>query len=399
MTAHKASPLGGRLVSWPIMLLAPFVTICAILIVKRLFLGIGSVADLNGGYPWGIWIAFDLLVGTGFACGGWALAWAVYVFNRGEYHPLVRPALLASLFGYSLGGLSITIDVGRYWNLPYFYIPGYFNTNSVLFETAVCMTIYIGVMALEFAPVVLERFGWHVSLKRLNKVMFFIIALGALLPTMHQSSMGSLMISAGYKVHPLWQSYELLPLLSLLTAFIMGFSIVIFEGSLVQAGLKGRGPDEQSLFRKLTCLTEVLVLLFVVLRFGEIVWHQKTALLFAGDRYAITFWCEAFLMVFPLVLLHLPNGRRDARCLFLAAVSMLLGAALWRLSYSLLAFNPGGGYHYFPKAQEILISIGFVAIEICAYILLIRLLPVLPALGGEHKHHQAEVKHEPTHHH
>ncbi|MFR0332138.1 Ni/Fe-hydrogenase cytochrome b subunit, partial [Escherichia coli] len=154
---------------------------------------------------------FDLLIGTGFACGGWALAWAVYVFNRGQYHPLVRPALLASLFGYSLGGLSITIDVGRYWNLPYFYIPGHFNVNSVLFETAVCMTIYIGVMALEFAPALFERLGWKVSLQRLNKVMFFIIALGALLPTMHQSSMGSLMISAGYKVHPLWQSYEMLP--------------------------------------------------------------------------------------------------------------------------------------------------------------------------------------------
>lgn len=107
------------------------------------------------------------------------------------------------------------------------------------------MTIYIGVMALEFAPALFERLGWKVSLQRLNKVMFFIIALGALLPTMHQSSMGSLMISAGYKVHPLWQSYEMLPLFSLLTAFIMGFSIVIFEGSLVQAGLRGNGPDER----------------------------------------------------------------------------------------------------------------------------------------------------------
>ncbi len=75
-----------------------------LLIVKRLVFGLGSVSDLNGGFPWGVWIAFDLLIGTGFACGGWALAWAVYVFNRGQYHPLVRPALLASLFGYSLGG-------------------------------------------------------------------------------------------------------------------------------------------------------------------------------------------------------------------------------------------------------------------------------------------------------
>ncbi len=227
-------------------------------------------------------IAFDLLIGTGFACGGWALAWAVYVFNRGQYHPLVRPALLASLFGYSLGGLSITIDVGRYWNLPYFYIPGHFNVNSVLFETAVCMTIYIGVMALEFAPALFERLGWKVSLQRLNKVMFFIIALGELLPTMHQSSMGSLMISAGYKVHPLWQSYEMLPLFSLLTAFIMGFSIVIFEGSLVQAGLRGDGPDEKSLFVKLTNTISVLLAIFIVLRFGELIYRDKLSLAFAS---------------------------------------------------------------------------------------------------------------------
>lgn len=399
MTTHKASPLGGRLVSWPVMLLAPLVVICAVLILRRLLFGIGSVAALNGGYPWGLWIAFDLLVGTGFACGGWALAWAVYVFNRGEYHPLVRPALLASLFGYSLGGLSITIDVGRYWNLPYFYIPGFFNTSSVLFETAVCMTIYIGVMALEFAPVVLERFGWKVALKRLNKVMFFIIALGALLPTMHQSSMGSLMISAGFKVHPLWQSYELLPLLSVLTAFIMGFSIVMFEGALVQAGLRGRGANEKPLFIRLSRITQVLLVLFLALRFGEIILHHKTHYLFAGDRFSVMFWCEAALMALPLVLFRLRATREDSRFLFLGGLSMLFGAALWRLSYSMLAFDPGNGYHYFPATQEILISIGFVAIEVCAYILLIRLLPVLPAPEGVHKNYQAEVKHEPTHHH
>ena len=269
--SHDPKPLGGKLFSKPIIIFGPLVILCVLLIVKRLVFGLGSVSDLNGGYPWGIWIAFDLLIGTGFACGGWALAWAVYVFNKGEYHPLVRPALLASLLGYSLGGLSITIDLGRYWNMPNFFIPGIFNVNSVLLETAVCMTIYIGVMALELAPAFCERMGWKVSLKRLNKIMFFVIALGALLPAMHQSSMGSLMIAAGYKVHPLWQSYEMLPLFSLLTAFIMGFSIVVFEGSLVQSGLKGNGPDEKRLFGKLALTVSVLMALFLVLRFGELI--------------------------------------------------------------------------------------------------------------------------------
>lgn len=392
MSNHKAQPLGGKLVSRPVIMLAPFVILCGILILKRLVFGLGSVTDLNGGYPWGLWISFDLLIGTGFACGGWALAWAVYVFNRGEYHPLVRPALLASLFGYSLGGLSITIDVGRYWNLPYFYLPGYFNTSSVLFETAVCMTIYIGVMALEFAPVLLEKFGWKNAKVRLDRFMFFILALGALLPTMHQSSMGSLMIVAGEKLHPLWQSYELLPVFSLLTAFIMGFSIVVFEGSLVQAGLAGRGPDEQPLFYKLTRVLDILLILFVALRFAEILYHGKWVYLFAADRYAVMFWSEVVLMVFPLLVFHREKIRRDSRMLFLGALSMLLGAALWRLDYSLLAFNPGNGYHYFPSAAEVLISIGFVAIEVCAYVLLIRWLPILPPLARLHQDYQATGK-------
>ena len=95
--SHDPQPLGGKIISKPVMIFGPLIVICMLLIVKRLVFGLGSVSDLNGGFPWGVWIAFDLLIGTGFACGGWALAWAVYVFNRGQYHPLVRPALLASL--------------------------------------------------------------------------------------------------------------------------------------------------------------------------------------------------------------------------------------------------------------------------------------------------------------
>lgn len=82
--SHDPQPLGGKIISKPVMIFGPLIVICMLLIVKRLVFGLGSVSDLNGGFPWGVWIAFDLLIGTGFACGGWALAWAVYVFNRGQ---------------------------------------------------------------------------------------------------------------------------------------------------------------------------------------------------------------------------------------------------------------------------------------------------------------------------
>src|SRR5690606_18322656 len=183
-------------------------------------------------------------------------------------------------------------------------------------------TIYIGVMALELAPVLPEKFGWKASLIRLNKLLFFVLALGALLRTMHQSSMGARMIVAGEKAHPLWGSLQLQPVFCLPTAFIMGFSIVVCEGSLVQAGLAGRGPNEKSLFYKLTQVIDIFLILFVALRFAEIVINDKSAYLSEFNRFSIMFWSEIALMIFPLLVFHWDKSRRDSRMLFLGALSM-----------------------------------------------------------------------------
>ena len=205
---------------------------------------------------------------------------------------------------------------------------------------------------------------------------------------MHQSSMGSLMIVAGHKVHPVWQSYEALPILSLLTAFIMGFSIVIFEGSLVKAGLAGKTPDERHLFTQLARVTAGLIFCFLAVRFGELIYHDKLQMVVGFDKLtkfeAWMFWMEVWLMVLPLLTLFLGEKKSDSRWLFISALSMLLGAALWRMNYSLIMYNPGNGYQYFPSAEELLISIGFVSIEVCAYILIIRLFPVLPVFKEKH---------------
>ncbi len=117
----------------------------------------------------------------------------------------------------------------------------------------------------------------------------------------------------------------MLPLFSLLTAFIMGFSIVIFEGSLVQAGLRGNGPDEKSLFVKLTNTISVLLAIFIVLRFGELIYRDKLSLAFAGDFYSVMFWIEVLLMLFPLVVLRVAKLRNDSR--YISPVVDLTGEA------------------------------------------------------------------------
>lgn len=378
MSSHShEKPMGAPWVNKGIVFFGFFVLVGLFLLGKRFIFGIGSVSALNGGYPWGIWIAYDLITATGFACGGWALAWAVYVFNKGRYHPLVRSALIASIFGYSLGGLSIMVDIGRWWNVYYIYLPWQFNLNAVLLETALCMTVYILVMIIEFLPAILERFNMTKWLKRLDSIMFIFISLGVLLPTMHQSSMGAIFMAVGYKLHPLWQAMEMLPLFAVLTAFILGFSIVIFEGSLVRAGFKGRTMDETGLFQKLIKLVLVIVTIFLALRFGELIVNDKVKYIFTFDYYSILFLVETMWFVLAFALLISKKGRENPITLFLAALCILLGAGQWRMDYTLMAFNPGNGYAYFPTASEILISFSLISIEVVGYILAVKFLPIL----------------------
>jgi Ni/Fe-hydrogenase subunit HybB-like protein len=72
--------------------------------------------------------------------------------------------------------------------------------------------------------------------------MFFFIALGTVLPMMHQSSLGSLLIVFGTQIHPLWQTM-LLPLIFLLSAITIGYAVVLFESCLSAARLPALDRD------------------------------------------------------------------------------------------------------------------------------------------------------------
>ncbi len=373
MSEHKA--IGGRIFTLPFMFLGLLALIGLYYLGARFVYGIGAVANINEGYGWGIWVVYDIVVGTALACGGYALALVVYIFNKGKYHPLVRPALLASLFGYALGGFSAFFDAGRYWQIYNMFFPWHMNFNSVMLEVALCVTAYVLVLAIEFLPVVLEKFGAKGLLDLLNKALFIIIALGVLLPTMHQSSLGSLLILMGHKVNPLWQSLQFQPLLAIVTALTMGFSIVVFEASLSTVGF--RRPTETPLLAGLAKVIVGLLAVYLVIRFLELVVRGKLGLAFAGDLNGNMFLLETLLFVIPLAILASPGNRRNGRMLLIAAVSMLFAGTLYRFNAFLIGFDPGPGFSYFPSAPEIMVSVGIVAIEILAFLIIIKTFPIM----------------------
>ncbi|MET0093147.1 MAG: Ni/Fe-hydrogenase cytochrome b subunit [Sedimenticola sp.] len=373
MSGHER--LSGRIFTPTFMVLGVIFLISLYFMVTRFVEGMGAVSNLNGGFAWGIWVVYDVVIGTAFACGGYALAITIYVLNKGQYHPLIRPAILASLLGYALGGFGAIFDMGRWWQFYNILLPWNWNFNSVMLEVGLCVATYIIVLVLEFAPAILERFGAEKLLKILNKVLFFFIALGVLLPTMHQSSLGSLLIAMGYKVDPLWQSLQLQPLLAILTAVTMGFSIVVFEGSFAAVGF-GR-QSETPLLKGLGKGIVGLILVYLVVRFAEIIIGGKLGLVIAGDFSSLMFLLETALFIIPVVILVSPTRRSSGPMLLMAAISMLLAGALYRFNAFLFTFDPGPGYSYFPSVPEIMVTLGVVAFEIMAYIVLVKSFPVL----------------------
>jgi Ni/Fe-hydrogenase subunit HybB-like protein len=381
----RAEPMGGSLDTTATRALAGLLGLGAVLIVWRLIVGLGPTTALNDGYPLGLWIAFDVVTGTAVACGGYAVAILVYILNKGRYHPLVRPALLTSALGYSLAGFSVVIDIGRWWNV--WKVPVYFwhwNFNSALLEVALCIMAYVFVLWIELSPAFFERWqdSSFVALRRmsraalpmLKKASLFIIALGLLLPTMHQSSLGTLMLLAGPRLHPLWNT-PWLPLLFLISCVSMGYAGVVFESTL-SSRLFGRRSDT-AMLAALAAAIVPLQIAFVVLRLGDLAWQGRLGLLFAGDGRSVLAALEYVLFLAPVVMLSSAERRRDPGQLFRAALAMIFAGALFRFDTYLVAFTPGPQWAYFPSVPELLITVGLVAGEILAYILIVKMFPVL----------------------
>lgn len=384
MTGH-AQAVGGRIFNKSFRVLAAIFAIGAILILYRLATGLGSLTAMNDGYPWGLWIAFDVVTGTALACGGYAVALLVYIMNKGRYHPLVRPAVLTSALGYSLAGIGVALDIGRWWNIwrvPVFF--WHWNLNSVLLEVALCIMSYTFVLWIELSPAFLEKAeeSGTPAIKRfavrwrpvVEKALLWVIALGILLPTMHQSSLGALMLIAGPRLHPLWNT-GWLPLLFLLSCIAMGYAVIVFESALSSWLFKRKAETEMlsDLARSILPLT----MIYVWLRAGDLAYRGQLGTLFAFDRYSIMSLVEFGLFMWAGFIFLSDARRRRLGELFRAAMLLMLAGSLYRFDTYLLAFNPGPHWSYFPSVGEILVTTGLVAGEIMLYIAIIRVFPIL----------------------
>jgi Ni/Fe-hydrogenase subunit HybB-like protein len=327
------TPAGGAFLNRVTRVLLALAALGLVSVAWRFAFGLSSVANINDGYPWGVWIAMDVVVGTALGCGGYAVALLVYVMNRGRYHPLVRPAVLTSLLGYGLAVVAVAIDLGRPWEL--WKVPIFFWrwTRSPQLEVALCVAAYTLVLFIEMSPALFERWKNEKSggLKRfaeggirfMNRALPWILALGILLPTMHQSSLGTMMLLPGPRLHPLWFT-PWLPFLFLVSSLVMGYGIVVLEATFATRFF--RRQRETAMLARLSVVAFWVALLWAVFRLGEVAVAGELGLIASG--YGAAFAVEVLLHFAAVFVLASPARRARASWQVRAGLLLVVGGAV-----------------------------------------------------------------------
>lgn len=388
------------------------------LIAYRFWAGLGAVTNLSDGYPWGFWIGIDILVGIALASGGFVLAGTVHIFGGHRFHALSRPAILTALLGYLLFVSALMVDLGRPWNIWKALI--HWNHASPMFEVSWCVTFYTFVLALEFAPAILERLRWERLLRMFHEVVPFaivavlglftfamtdslvwvtviaavllgwealmrsgvmrrdrqmpvlLIMAGIMLSTLHQSSLGTLFLITD-KLGPLWYT-PILPLLFFLSAVMVAPAMVIVEATLSARVL--RHEPETGLLDALGRAMPYLIVTYLLVRVSDMLGRGVVLEAMRGFWPAVWWWLEIGLLLTAVALFATVEIRRRAWGLPVAAWATVLGLVAHRTGVAVVGLDVPEYPRYVPHVAEVLITTGILALGLLAFRLAVAVLPV-----------------------
>ena len=367
-TSERPAPRVGFWETFCVLVLVAFAAVG----VLRFTRGLGAVTNLSDRFPWGLWIGFDILCGVGLAAGGFTLAAIVYIFNIKRFEPIVRPTILTAFLGYVLVIVGLLCDIGRPLQIWHALIM--WNHHSVMFEVAWCVMLYTTVLALEFIPVVLEKFQMTKAQRMLHRISIPLIILGVLLSTLHQSSLGSLFLIVPQKLYGLWYT-PYLPVFFFVSAISVGCAMVIFESFLsARAFRKGL---EMHLLTDLARVSLVMLAVLATMKVIDLIERGALPLLVLARTETYLWWLEVTVgIAAPIVLFSRRRVRENRQGLFAGATLIILGFILNRMNISITGMEASAGVTYFPSWMEIAITLSIVTAGFVVFTLAAKHLPI-----------------------
>jgi len=357
-----------------------------------------SLTHLTDMIPWGLWITIDLS-SIAMSAGAFSLCAVVYLLNLKRYQPVARTATFIGLIGYTMAVLTLLLDIGRpdrFWHSLIFW-----NKHSLLWEVTMCVTLYLGVLALEALPI-FASFGWLRShwpkladrMSRIHHFAPYLAIAGLALSMLHQSSLGALY--GVLKARPLWYRPDI-SVLFIVSAIAGGMSLTVLASMLSVRLTKHANVDNNILDRVAQIIGWVLVV-YLYFRFWDALSMTYTyepgrteglAQLTAGNL-SFNFWIGEMLLgaVVPIILLLNKRTRSLPLWRMLALALVVGGVVAYRwdtnisgllITLSYLPGEPTVAYSgaYFPSIIEILTGAGIISYGLLSFSLGVRYLKVV----------------------
>ena len=151
--------------------------------------------NMDNRFAFGVWIFLDLTV-IALGAGAFFTGFLLYILKRKELSAVINSAVVLGFICYSGAVGVLMVDVGqplRAWFT--FWHP---NVHSMLTEVTFCITCYLTVLGVEYAPIVLKNRvlkripSFLVFEFELHKVMPVLAGVGTFLSFFHQGSLGGL---------------------------------------------------------------------------------------------------------------------------------------------------------------------------------------------------------------
>lgn len=360
-----------RLIWWDGVLLA-VMAVALVLTVIRFAGGIASVANINNAYPWGWWVGYGIMTTIALGGVGFTITILVELLGLHRFHGLLRPAVLMAFLCYASAITMLMVELGRPWMMWMILVS--WAPTAALFEVGWCASLYLTVLAIEFAQVPAEQLGWGRVLRVIRVIYIPVMLLGVTLSNLHQSSLGTLLVLIPHKINVLWWS-ENLPLLFLFSAMMAGPALAMLE-HLAAARWLGFAP-RMAMLGSLARIEAWLVGFFLAFQLGDLFVRGSGHAMLAWSWFAVAFWAEIGLgLLLPLVLLMMPEVRQRPAGLATAAALIVGGVLLHRLNVAVIGLRVRHWETYVPALAEVGITLGITAGAVFIYGVLIRLLPI-----------------------
>ncbi|MEA3336307.1 MAG: NrfD/PsrC family molybdoenzyme membrane anchor subunit [Chloroflexota bacterium] len=373
-TTVQKRPASARLTgeNVTVVVLLALVLIGAAAGIYRLVVGLGPTTNLSDAIPWGIWIGFDFAL-IAFSGAAFTMAGLVYVFGQEQFRPAMRPAVLFGLVGYIAVLVLLLLDLGRWDRFWSFFIN--WNGHSPLFEISWCIVLYSIILAVEFSPQLFERVNKEGPVRLVYRIGVALAIIGVTLSSLHQSTLGTLYLNMPHRLQALWYS-PLLPLFFFISSIMAGLAVTMIIYPLA-CRIRGKQADVK-IPQGLAAIAAWVMLVYTLLKLGDILVAGELPALFAFDRTSLLMWIELGLgAIVPMILFFIPSLRAQRLWQTVGALLILFGVLMNRFNATLFAQINRPGASYSPHVLEWLSTLGVLAAVALAWYLGVKYLTVL----------------------